>query len=463
MKFALYFGNRGFFPESLIEEARNEMTKVVESLGFETLIMPEGSTKYGAVESVQDGKIYADFLSKSDYDGVILSLPNFGDENGAISALEDAGVPILVQAYPDEIGKMDFAHRRDAYCGKLSVMDVFYQHRLPYTTFSHVCSPSSEKFKQELIDFAGVCRIVNNMKRFNVGAIGARTTLFKTIRFDELTLQKYGINTETIDLSEVFYRMNKLENDDAQVTAKKERLSGYTNCCAVPDDKLIDISKLGVVLDGLIEEYDLSCMAVRCWSELEMHIGIAPCVLLSEMNDRGFPVACELDVCNAVAMYALSLASDVPATCLDWNNNYGDDTDKCILFHCGPVPASLMEEGTGHVTDHKMFAKSYGKGCGWGTNEGRIAKADMTYASSKTQDGKLIFYAGQGEFTGEDIEKEYFGCGGVARIEGLEKKMNIIGKNGFRHHVSATRGSVERALKEALTTYLGYDIVDIES
>lgn len=461
MKFALYFGNRGFFPESLIDEARNEMKQVVESLGFETLIMPEGLTKYGAVETAEDGIVYANFLKENDFDGVILSLPNFGDENGAINALEDAGVPILVQAYPDEIGKMDFAHRRDAYCGKMSVMDVFYQHGLPYTTFSHVCSPSSDKFKQELIDFAAVCNIVNNMRRFNVGAIGARTTLFKTIRFDELTLQKYGINTETIDLSEVFYRMEKYSDDHAKVVAKKDTLAGYTNCCAVPDDKLISLAKLGVVLDDLIDEYNLDCMALRCWSELEMHIGIAPCVLLSELNDRNFPTACELDVCNAIAMHALSLASDLPATCLDWNNNYGEDTDKCILFHCGPVPATLMEEGSGHVSDHKMFAKSYGKGCGWGSNEGRIAAADMTYASSKTQDGRLIFYMGQGEFTGEEIEKEYFGCGGVAKILGLDKKLNIIGKNGFRHHVSVTRGHVMRALREALETYLGYEILDL--
>lgn len=34
-------------------------------------------------------------------------MPIFADENGAITALQDAGVPILMQAYPDEIGKMD--------------------------------------------------------------------------------------------------------------------------------------------------------------------------------------------------------------------------------------------------------------------------------------------------------------------------------------------------------------------
>ena len=240
------------------------MKQVVESLGFETLIMPKSLTKYGAVESVQDGEIYAKFLNENDYDGVILCLPNFGDENGAINALEDAGVPILVQAYPDEIGKMDFAHRRDAYCGKLSVLDVFYQHGLPYTTFSHVMKPSSDIFKKELIDFARVCRVVKSMKKVNVGAVGARTTAFKTIRFDEQTLQKYGINTIALDLSEVFYRMDKKDDTAESVSRKIDTLTEYTDCCMVPKDKLTMVAKLGVVLNDIIDEYDLDCMALRC-------------------------------------------------------------------------------------------------------------------------------------------------------------------------------------------------------
>jgi L-fucose isomerase-like protein len=460
MKFALFFGNRGFFPEKLIDEARTEIKGVVESLGYETLIMPEGITKYGAVETVEDGRKYAAFLKQHEYDGVILSLPNFGDENGAITALEDADVPILVQAHPDEIGKMDFANRRDAFCGKFSVMDVFYQHGLPYTTFSHVCDPESDAFRQEVIDFAAVCRIVKGMKRFNVGAIGARTTLFKTIRFDEITLQKYGINTETVDLSEVFHRIDALGSTDAAVIAKKKRFAEYTDFSKVPADKADVLAKLSVALDDIIKDYRLNCLALRCWNEFEMYLGVAPCVVLSELNDRGFAAACELDVCNAISMQAISLATEKPATCLDWNNNYGSEKDKCILFHCGPVPKSLMEPDSGHVTDHKMFSKSYGTGSGWGSNEGRIASGDMTFASAKTHNGSLVFYIDEGEFTSDPIEKEFFGCGGVALIPELEKKLNMIGRRGYRHHVSVGRGHVARAIREAFDTYLKYSIED---
>lgn len=463
MTFALYFGNRGFFPGELIASARKEVAEAVEKLGYQTLMMDENATRYGAVETREEGRRFAAFLEqhKGEYDGVILSLPNFGDENGAIAALQDCGVPILIQAYPDEFGKMDFQHRRDAFCGKFSIMDVFYQYNLPFTVFKpHVVHPSSEVFEQHLKWFAAVCRIVNKMKRFSVGAIGARTTPFKTVRFDELTLQKYGITTETFDLSEVIHRVKNMKTNTDRFKDKCEALKNFTDWTGVPEEKFETLAKLSLVVDDIIDEYRLDSVALRCWEELQRVLGVAPCVLLGELNDRGIPASCELDVANAVTMYALSLASEGASTCLDWNNNYGDDEDKCILFHCGPVPQSLMA-GKGQITEHLMFAKSFGAGCGWGCNEGRIAESPFTFASCKTENGKLVCYLGEGRFTGEPIEEGFFGCGGVAQIDDLQNKLLRIGKNGFRHHVSVAFGEVAVPVREAFTTYLGYDILDI--
>lgn len=463
MTFALYFGNRGFFPESLIAEARREVKDAVEKLGYGTLMLDEGATRYGAVETAEEGRRYAAFLkeNKGSYDGVILSLPNFGDENGAIAALEDCGVPILIQAYPDEIGKMDFQHRRDAFCGKFSIMDVFYQYKLPYTIFQpHTISPDDAGFTKQLEQFAAVCRVVKGMRRFSVGAIGARTTAFKTVRYDELALQKNGITVEALDLSELFMRVRDVKSGTEKYQQKRERLINYTNWNGVPDEKIDMLTKVSLAIDDVIDEYKLDSLALRCWIEIEKELGVAPCVLLSELNDRGFVAACELDICNAVPMRALSLASQMPSTCLDWNNNYGDDENKCILFHCGPVPQSLMAD-KGQIIEHAMFAKSFGAGCGWGCNVGRIAKSPMTFASSKTEDGRVIFYLGEGQFTGEAIEKDFFGCGGVAEIQGLQNKLMTIGKQGFRHHVGVTFGNVAVPVQEAFSTYLGYDIITI--
>lgn len=462
MTFALYFGNRGFMPESLAVAARDELTKAVTDIGYNYIMLDENATRYGSVETREEGRTYAKWLKEHEgiYDGVILCMPNFSDENGAIAALEECGKPILIQAYPDEIGKMDFEHRRDAYCGKFSIEDVFHQYGIKYTVLPpHVVHPSTKEFAQNLRDFAAICRVVNGMKKFTIGCIGARTTAFKTVRFDEITLQKYGITVESFDLSDLFNRVDKLKDDAAEVFDKKERLINYTNCSLVPEDKIITLAKVSAVIDQYIEEYHLNALALRCWEEMQKVLGIAPCVLLSELNDRGIVASCEIDLCSAINMYSMQLASEQPTTCLDWNNNYGDDPDKVILFHCGPVPQSLMTE-KGTVTDHKMFAKTM-PGCGWGSNEGRIKKFPMTYSNCKTEEGKLTFYVEEGEFTGDVIEESYFGCAGVAKIPKLQNQLIVMGRNGFRHHTAVGVGHMKIVLYEAFRYYLGYDIIDL--
>lgn len=175
-------------------------------------------------------------------------MPIFIDENGAIAALQDAGVPILMQAYPDEIGKMNFKHRRDAFCGKFSVTDVFEQYKVPYTVMKpHVVDPLTPEFKKNLYDFAAVCRVVKGMRRFTIGCIGARTTAFKTVRFDEVAMQRHGINVESFDLCELFEFVRAKQDNDERVIAKKAALEKYTDFTNVPEDKKLMLARRGEV------------------------------------------------------------------------------------------------------------------------------------------------------------------------------------------------------------------------
>ena len=463
LTFALAFANRGFMPGELIYEARTEMIKAVTEAGYGYIAMEQELTRYGGIETREEGLLYAKWLKQHDgeYDGVIFSMPIFADENGAITALQDAGVPILMQAYPDEIGKMDFAHRRDAYCGKFSVTDVFTQYGVPFTVLKpHVVHPLSEKFRENLRDFAAVCRVVNGMKRFNLGCIGARTTAFKTVRFDEIALQKHGINVESFDLSEVFDKIAALEDADPAVVTKAEHLKEYTDCSQVPEMNMQNLSKLAVVIDRYINEYHLDALALRCWNEMEAHLRICPCVILSELNDRGIVASCEIDLCSAVTMRAMQLATEKPTAVLDWNNNYGEDENKVILFHCGPVAQKLMScKGT--VTNHKMFDKT-DPGSGWGCNEGRIRPMPITFSNCQTRDGKIVVYASEGRFTDDPIEDGYFGCAGVAEIADLQDKLIRLARGGFKHHTSVCEGHVKEVLREAFTTYLHYDYEEID-
>lgn len=458
--FALFFGNRGFFPALLIAQARAELAETLQGWGYGVLMLDEGATRYGAVETPHEGEVYANFLraNRGKFGGVILSLPNFGDENGALAALKEADVPILIQAYPDDLDKMAPALRRDAFCGKISIMDIFCQHGLKFTALPpHVVSPRSDRFRANVDHFDRVCRVVNGMRDMVVGAIGARTTPFKTVRIDEVALQRHRITVETLDLSEVFSRMEKVARAERAYQEKAARLREYTSWTGVPEKAFDALVRLGVVLDAIIGEYRMDAIALRCWVEMQSQLGVSPCVLLSELNDRGVVAACEVDVGNAVAMRALSLASGGPATCLDWNNNYSEEDDKCILFHCGPVPASMMA-ARGQVTDHAILATAMGPGCSFGCNVGRIAPGDFTFGSMRTEGGTLQFYLGEGAFTADPIPADFFGCAGVAEIENLQQVLLHVGRRGHRHHVSVTSGRVAEPVHEALAYYLGFAV-----
>ena len=458
--FALFFGHRGPFPHEVIPEARKELPEVLNKWGYKTLMMDENATPYGGVELGSQGHIYANWLreNRGRYDGVILCLPNFGDEDGAVKALQDAGVPILIQAYPDELDLMDTPHRRDAFCGKMSVMDVFHQYNLPFTTLKpHVVKPTSDRFKENVDYFNRLCRVVNGLRGMVVGGIGARTTPFRTVRIDEVTLQRHGIDVVTIDLSEVFARMKALSSADKAYKEKADMLDNRSSWDGVPEKAHDNLARLSVVLDQIIDEYELDAIGLRCWTEMQTQLGISPCVILGDLNERGIAAACEVDLGNAITMKALSLASGDPACCLDWNNNYGDDDDKCIVFHCGPIPPTLMT-GKGKIEDHPLLGRVVGMEKGYGCNVGRIAPCDMTLGSMLTEEGKVKTFLCQGQITKDTIAPDFFGCPGVARIEGLQDVLLHLGQNGFRHHVSMSSGSVLEPVKEAFERYLGFEV-----
>ncbi len=458
--FAVFFGNRGFFPASLIAGARQEMVSELNALGHEALLLDAEATRFGAVETPLEGEIFANFLraQRGKFGGVIVCLPNFGDETGAVAALQEAGTPIFIQAYPDETDRMGPALRRDSFCGKISIMDVFRQYGVKFTALKpHTVQPGSQRFKANIDAFDRICRVVQGIKGMTVGAVGARTTPFKTVRIDEVTLQRHGITVETFDLSDIFLRMKDVKASNGAYAEKAHVLRDTASWEGVPERAFDNLVRLGVVLDALTQEARLDALAIRCWTEIQLQMGISPCVAMGILNDAGLASACEVDLGNAVAMRALHLASYNPVALMDWNNNYGDEDEKCILFHCGPAPASMME-GKGRISDHAILMNSIGEGHSYGCNVGRLKATDFTFGSLMTDEGRIRMYLGEGRITSDPIPENFFGVAGVAEIRNLQDVLLHVGMQGHRHHVSLTPGRVQAPLVEALGHYLNFDV-----
>jgi L-fucose isomerase-like protein len=351
---------------------------------------------------------------------------------------------------------MSPALRRDSFCGKISIMDVFRRYGVKFTALKpHTVRPGVARFKANVDEFDRVCRVVGGLKGLVVGAVGARTTPFKTVRIDEVTLQRHGITVETFDLSDIFLRMKAVKPEQAAYDDKANVLHNFACWDEVPEQAFDNLVRLGVVLDQLVQEARLDALAIRCWTEMQMQMGISPCVAMGVLNETGLASACEVDLGNAVAMRALTLASYNPVALMDWNNNYNDEDDKCILFHCGPAPASMME-GQGRIVDHAILMNSIGEGKGYGCNAGRLKPTDLTFGSLMTDEGKVKMYVGEGRITNDPIPDNFFGVAGVAEIRNLQDVLLHVGVNGHRHHVSITPGSVGAPLREALGHYLNF-------
>ena len=455
------YGNRDFFPDQLVAEAREDVARLCERAGIRPVQLGEQDTKLGGVETHADARKCADLFKRhaGELDGIVVVLPNFGDEKGVADTLKLSGLslPVLVQGYPDDLKQLNPARRRDAYCGKISVCNNLVQSNIKFTlTSRHVCHPTSNSFAADLQNFLGVCRVVKGLRGVRLGAVGARPGAFNTVRYSEKILERYGISVTTVDLSEILAKASKLDADAAAVGGKLAEIKAYAPAPGVPPEKLLQMAKLGVTLTEWMQANALDATAIQCWTSVQQNFGCNVCTLMSMMSEKFLPSACEVDVTGVLTMYAMQLAARSPAALVDWNNNYADDDDKCVLFHCGNWAKSFLPDIK--IANAPILGSTLGVENTYGALDGRTPAAPLTFGRLTTADtqGCIRAYVGEGELTNDPLET--FGNRAVARIPSLQQLMRYVCVNGFEHHVVMTQSHSAAILAEAFGNYLGWEV-----
>ena len=459
-------GNRGFFPAHLCDSGRKQILATLEKLGINVVILDTTATKFGAVESLSDAQKCADLFqaNATKIDGLLVTLPNFGDERGVANAIRWSGlrVPVLIHAFNDDPKNMTIKDRRDSFCGKMSVCNNLRQYHIPHTlTRLHTCAPDDPSLLQDLADFVVTCRVVRGMKNLRIGALGARPTAFNTVRYSEKLLEQSGISIETLDLFELFGWVGKMKDSDAAVNAKLAEIQSYVSAKSIPPIALLKMAKFGVAVDKWMKDTKLNATAIQCWTAMEEFFGVVPCTLMSMMSNLGVSAACEVDVVGAVSMYAMAQASGKPSALVDWNNNYGEDPDKGVIFHCSNLPKDLFVtkgEDAPVMDFQEIIAGTVGKENTYGTIVGRLAAAPLTYLRVSTDDlrGKVCAYIGEGELTDDPLKT--FGGYGVVKVRDFQKLLRYICENGFEHHVAVNPTRIAAGTQEALSKYLGWEV-----
>ncbi len=460
--FGIIVGNRDVFPDHLAKEGRDEITELLSILNFDYIILDENATKFGVVETHEDAKKCAELFkaNREKIDGILVILPNFGDEKGIAETLKmaDINVPVLIQASSDEIDKMNRTYRRDAFCGKISVTSVLYQYGIPFTlTEYHTCAIKSDQYKADLLKFEKICRIVKKLRNLRVGQIGTRPNAFNTVRYSEKILEFNGISVEPIDLSEIFGQINRLSDDDPNIQEKIDFIKKYTPTTQFPEDGILKLAKLAVVVENWVIEKELDGFAFQCWPSIQDNFGIVPCAVMSMFSEGLVPAACEVDISGLIGMLILQYASDTPSAILDWNNNYGDDPNKMVLFHCSNLPKSFFKDT--RMTIHPIIADSKGGEVSFGAIQGRIKTRPCTMLRIETDDifGEMKALIAEGEYTDDPLET--FGGYGVVEIPNLQELLKSVCLGGFAHHVAANLNKVGDIVYEALFRYLGYNTI----
>ena len=462
-------GNRGFFPAHLCEKGRERMLKVLEEEGITAICLTPAETDYGSIVSNSDTEKCANLFKKNaaKIDGILVTLPNFGEERAIANAIRWSGlnVPVLIHAYPDDVTKMTIKDRRDSFCGKMSTCNNLSQYGITYSlTGLHCVEPESAAFRSDLRSFVGTCRVVRGLKSARIGCIGARPAAFNTVRYSEKLLERSGISVDTLDLSEVFGRAERIRGNTNKLKAKLDAMKSYVTTKGITEEALVKMAKFGVVVDDWMEENALVATAVQCWTSMEEYYGVVPCTIMSMLSNNLMPSACETDITGLVGMYAMVLASGAPSALIDWNNNYGTDPDKCVIFHCSNLPMDIFTQDPIKpneipVMDYQeIIAGTVGKENTYGTIVGRVKAEPFTYCRVSTDDvnGVIAAYLGEGNLTNDPLTT--FGGYGVAQIPNLQGLLQFICANGFEHHTAINLSRCAAAINEALSKYMGWDV-----
>jgi L-fucose isomerase-like protein len=462
ISFGIIIATRNIFNFKLAVEARKKALEKLTQMGFEYVILPQSETPTGNIEGYEDAVKCANYFKQNadKIDGIIVILPNFGDELGVVNTIKmsDLNVPVLVQACDDDNDKVDVKSRRDAFCGKLSVCNNLYQYGIKFTnTTYHTYSLEDKEFEQDVYRFAAVCRVIKGMKGLRVGAIGTRPIGFQTMRFSEKILQQHDITVVPVDMSEIIAAAEKIDENAPEVKEKVEAIQNYGACNILHKGQISRQARFGLAVENWIEENDIDISALQCWESIEKNYGCAACVTMSMMGEKLMPSACEVDVAGTIGMYALALAAQKPSALLDWNNNYGKDRNKVVCTHCSNYPKSFFENEI-EIGSLDILGTVLGQEDTFGAVKGKVAPGKMTYFRISTDDtkGKIKSYLGEGVITDDPYGMD----GGIAvcEIPNLQKLMNYMCKNGFEHHVGMVRGHVAGILEEAIGNYLGWEL-----
>lgn len=304
-------------------------------------------TEDGMLFQISDAEKAAAYFTAQKVDAVFVPHCNFGSEESVARLCSLIKKPVLLWGPKDYVNSEDFYRYRDSQCGLFATSKVLQMYGVPFTYIEN-CDIQDRIFEEGFLSFAAVASVVKAFHGMRIGQISTRPAPFASVKCNEMELlQKFGIEIVPMTFPELKQKMDYCMKEKQDfITKKVQEMKEQFVLKDVSEDELLLIAGLKYTVEAWAEEENLSAAAAMCWGPMIEAIGIAPCFVLSEVCDDGFPFICETDIHGAVtAVMAMAAARyTTPMFLADITIRHPENKNRELLWHCGVFAKSLAKE-----------------------------------------------------------------------------------------------------------------------
>ena len=438
VKIGLVPTRRGVFKE---EDALEQKIPIMEHLkGIKgdrvDFVDIDDIVKNGMLYDLNDIVKVEKKLKEEKVDAIFIPHCDFGTEEvvGKIGSVMK--LPVLLWGARD-IGPDDTGRRkRDTQCGLFASSKVLQRYGVKYSYIVN-SEVNSSKFEEGFARFAGAVSVVKAFKTIRIAQVSTRPKPFMSVMCneDEL-LNRFGVEIVPVSFMELMNKVNDLaQKGSPELSRTLEDIKSRIDCSMMKEDALKKVAALNILLMEAIKANDCTAAAIECWSLFPRALGIAPCFTISELTDKGVPVACETDIHGAITSLMVQAAGMGRSATFfaDLTIRHPENDNAELLWHCGPFPYSLKAENSPAGMEFAMAQ--------W-----EIKGGDVTVARFDSIEGKYTLFAGEAKGVKGPHTRGTYLWVEVDNWDKWEEKF-IFGP--YIHHVVGIHGKYARVLVES--------------
>jgi len=204
---------------------------------------------------------------------------------------------------------------------------------------------------------------IANLRTARVALLGGVVPGFDNLRVDPAALsQRLGVMVGLHTFDEVKRRALAC-SERAVGNRVREMVAEAAHVDSGLDEALANAARSELAVREIADAGGYDAVAVACWPEFQSELNVGVCSMMGRLNASGLVAACEGDLYSAVSMLALRYMSGQPTTVMDLVD-VDEGHNAALLWHCGPGPAPLADEGGLHLERHYLLSRGQGREMG---------------------------------------------------------------------------------------------------